>query len=69
MGTRQEELDQIQREKDILANQDKLKDELKDLRREVLILRKGKEVFDWEDEVEENEDVDGIPVKRVEDDD
>ena len=51
----------------MLTNQDKLEDEMKDLRREVLILRKGKEVFDWEDEVEEHEDVEGIPDKAVED--
>ena len=68
MGTRQEELDRIAREKLVLTNQDKLKDEVKDLRREVLILRKGQELDVYGEEVEENEDVEGIPDKEVEDD-
>ena len=65
--TRQEELDRIAREKLLLDKQDELESELKDLRREVLILRKGQELSVYGEEVEENEDVEGIPDKEVED--
>ena len=68
MGTRQEELDRIDREKLLLDKQDELESELKDLRREVLILRKGQELSVYGEEVEENEDVEGIPDQEVEDD-
>ena len=64
--TRQEQLDEIERQKLILENQNKTMDELKDLRREVLILRKGQELFVYEDEVEGHEDVEDIPDKVVE---
>ena len=68
MGTRQEELDRIKREKELLTKQDDLLARLKDVEREILILRKGQELFVYDEEVEENEDVEGIPDKEVDDD-
>lgn len=70
MGTRNEYLLELARLKSIMDNQDKIMEELKDVRREQILLRKGHEAFDWEAEVEDNEDVDldDVPHNSVEDD-
>jgi len=57
MGTRQEELDQIQREKDVLSKQENIMSEIRNLQRQIMILRKGFETAGWGEAVEEMDDV------------
>ena len=68
MGTRKEELLEIERQKTIIENQEKLASELKDIGRELLIQRKANEAFVYGEEAEDNEDVDldEVPLKEVE---
>lgn len=67
MGTRQEELDQFDRERQIITNQETILNALADVKREILLVRKGQEVGIYGEEVEDMEDVDGVPDKEVED--
>ena len=68
MGTRQEELDRIEREKLIISNQNGIKGRLDNVERELQITRKGHEAASWGEEVEDMEDVDLDEMEPREDD-
>ena len=64
MGTRQEELDAIGRNKKILKKLESLEeggyvgDKLSDIKRELLLTRKGNEAFVYGEEVEDSDEID-----------
>ncbi len=68
MGTRKEELAQIEREKTIIENQNTIMERLSDVERELQLTRKGHEAATWGEAVEEMEDaeLDDVPEKEIE---
>lgn len=64
MGTRQEQLDQIVREKEALVKQVEIMERLDKLEQELKLTRKGNEAFVYGEEVEESDEVD---LEEVED--
>ena len=68
MGTRNEELKRNRDIAETLVKQDRIMDELKDIRREMLVDRKGREEYEYEDTIEDSDiDLSDIPEKEVDD--